>query len=412
MSKTVWAGVALMLLATPAMAQPVLLSSESARFQAQDLFGLSVASDPQISPDGTRIAYVRQTADIMTDRMRPTIWLIDVRTGQQTPLAVSTGSHSQPRWSPDGTRIAYTSTAEGGGAQLFVHWVGSGQSARVTSLPSTPSGMSWSPDGTKIAYSMFVAGPAPKIGTALSKPEGAQWAAPLEVIDTVTYRSDGQGYLKSGYRQVFVAPADGGGARQLTQGNFNHGGKLSWAPDSSTLYISANRHADWQRETANSEVFALDVRSGELTALTDRMGPDQSPIVSPDGRQIAYVGYDDKRMGYHNARLYVMNRDGSNRRELTTSLDRSVQSPAWSKDGRSILFTYDNHARPLLAASLWMATSPPWSKALAATILAAPIPVAASLWPMTAPSPLRAATPCARPISTSCAMVAKPSLPA
>ena len=349
MSKAIWACCALALLTTPVMAQPAPLSSESARFQAQDLFGLEVASDPQISPDGSRIAYVRQTADIMTDRMRPTIWLIDTRSSQQTPLVATAGSHSQPRWSPDGTRVAYISTAEGGGAQLFVRWISSGQTVRVTSLPNTPAGISWSPDGTKIAYSVLVAGQAPKLGTALTKPEGAQWAPPLEVIDTVTYRADGQGYLKPGYRQVFVAPADGGGARQLTQGDFNHGGDLSWSPDSATLYLSANRGADWQREAANSEVYALDVRSGALTALTDRLGPDQSPVASPDGRRIAYVGYDDQRMGYHNTRLYVMDRDGANRRILTGGLDRSVQSPVWSHDGRSVLIAYDDHGSTTVA---------------------------------------------------------------
>jgi len=349
MSKSAWACCALILMATPVLAQPVPLTPESARFQPQDLFGLEVASDPQISPDGSRIAYVRQTADIMTDRMRPTIWLIDARTGQQTPLVATAGAHSQPRWSPDGTRVAYISTAEGGGAQLFVRWIGSGQSVRVTSLPNTPTGISWSPDGTKIAYSVLVAGQAPKLGTPLTKPEGAQWAPPIEIIDTVTYRADGQGYLKPGYRQVFVAPADGGGARQLTQGDFNHGGDLSWSPDSATLYLSANRGPDWQREAADSEVYALDIRSGVLTALTDRRGPDQSPVASPDGRRIAYVGYDDQRMGYHNSRLYVMDRDGSNRRLLTGGLDRSVQSPVWSKDGRSILFAYDDHGTTTVA---------------------------------------------------------------
>jgi dipeptidyl aminopeptidase/acylaminoacyl peptidase len=349
MSKSAWACCALILVAMPAQAQPVPLTQESSRFQPQDLFGLEVASDPQISPDGTRITYVRQTADIMTDRMRPTIWLIDVRTGQQTPLVATAGAHSQPRWSPDGTRVAYISTAEGGGAQLFVRWLSSGQSVRVTSLPNTPTGISWSPDGTKIAYSVLVAGQAPKLGTPLTKPEGAQWAPAIEVIDTVTYRADGQGYLKPGYRQVFVAPADGGGARQLTQGDFNHGGDLSWSPDSATLYLSANRGPDWQREAANSEVYALNVRSGALTALTDRLGPDQSPVVSPNGRRIAYVGYDDQRMGYHNSRLYVMDRDGANRHLLTGGLDRSVQSPMWSKDGRSILFAYDDHGTTTVA---------------------------------------------------------------
>ena len=346
MHKSAWACCALLLAATPmtaAIAQTPSSAAVSTRFQAQDLFNLEVASDPQISPDGSRIAYVRQTADIMTDRMRPSIWLIDVRTGRHTPLVAGAGSHTQPRWSPDGTRLSYISTGEGGGAQLFVRWMDTGQAVRVTGLPNTPSGVSWSPDGTRLAYSMLVPGEAPKIGTPLTKPEGAQWAPPLEIIDTVTYRADGQGYLKPGYRHVFVVPADGGGARQLTQGAFHHGGELSWSPDSATLYLSANRNPDWQREAANSEIFALDVRSGVLTALTDRNGPDQSPAVSPDGRRIAYVGYDDRRMGYHNARLYVMDRDGANRRVLTEGLDRSVQSPVWSKDGRSILFAYEDH---------------------------------------------------------------------
>src|SRR5439155_8409252 len=94
----------------------------SRTFEARDLFSLEAASDPQISPDGTRIAYVRRSGDIMTDRMRPTIWLVDTRTGQQAPLVAGTGSHSRPRWSPDGRRLAYISTAEGGGAQPFVRW--------------------------------------------------------------------------------------------------------------------------------------------------------------------------------------------------------------------------------------------------------------------------------------------------
>jgi len=365
MSKPIWAACALILMSQTALTSSALaqtaahqprpsalalpLASEQARFTAQDLFGLEVASDPQISPDGSKIAYVRQTADIMTDRMRPTIWLIDVRTGQQAPLIASAGSHSQPRWSPDGQRLSYISTAEGGGAQLFVRWIATGQSVRVTNLPDSPSSISWSPDGARIAYSILVAGQSSKLGTPLTKPEGARWAEPLEVIDSLTYRADGQGYLKPGYRQVFVVSADGGGARQLTQGDFHHSGPLSWSPDSATLYLSANRTPGWERDPANSEVFALDVQSGALKALTDRLGPDESPVASPDGRRIAYVGYDDQRLGYQNTRLYVMDRDGANRRVLTPDLDRSVQSPQWSRDGRSILVSYDDHGRTTVA---------------------------------------------------------------
>ena len=327
--------------ATPA-APAAQAQSPSNLFQAQDLFGLEVAADPQISPDGQTIVYVRQTADIMTDRMRASLWQINVRTGEHTPLITGPGAHSSAKWSPDGKRLAYISSSEGG-AQLFVRWMETGQSVRITSLPGTPTGISWSPDGTQIAYALHITGKPATLGKPLAKPEGAQWAAPLEVIDTLTYRSDGRGYIKPGYSQIFVISSDGGGARQLTHGDFHHRGPLSWSKDSANLYFSANRRPDWASAPNNSEVFALNLASGDLTALTDRLGPDSNPVVSPDGQHIAYTGFDDRLMGYHNSRLYVMNRDGSNKRLLGDSIDRSLANPVWSPDSRSILVRYEDH---------------------------------------------------------------------
>ena len=140
MNKFAWAACALILSAhAPAMAQtavqaaaaPSLPTADRGLFTAQDLFGMEVASDAQISPDGGQIAYVRQTADIMTDRMRPTIWLIDVKTGRHSPLIASAGSHRQPRWSPDGTRLSYISSAEGGAPQPPGRGHGQGKRDRV-----------------------------------------------------------------------------------------------------------------------------------------------------------------------------------------------------------------------------------------------------------------------------------------
>ena len=96
-------------------------------FQGADLFGLQYATEPQIRPDGRVVAYVRGSFDIMTDRARQSIWLIDVETGEQTPLVAGAGSHTSPRWSADGGRLAYVSTAEGGHPQLFARWMQSGQ---------------------------------------------------------------------------------------------------------------------------------------------------------------------------------------------------------------------------------------------------------------------------------------------
>jgi dipeptidyl aminopeptidase/acylaminoacyl peptidase len=319
--------------AAPATAAPA--TSPSRYFTGADLFNLEWASDPQISPDGRTIAYVRQSNDIMTDKARQTIWLVDVATGQQRPLLAGSGSYFSPRWSPDGTRLAYVA-AEGASPQLYVRWMASGESARITGLPDSPGSLGWSPDGRRIAYSMLVPDDAPKLGSASDKPDGAKWADPLQVIDRVTYRFDAAGYLKSGYRQIFWVPADGGAPTQLTFGTTNAGGDVSWTPDGRSILFSANLSPNWQREPIESEVYRISIDGGAPVALTNREGPDNSPVVSPDGRHIAWVGFDDKHLGYQNARLYVMNLDGSDKRTLTGSLDRSVGSPAWAADSRSI----------------------------------------------------------------------------
>ncbi|AGH48237.1 MULTISPECIES: alpha/beta hydrolase family protein [Sphingomonas] len=341
------AATALALVSVPAISAPA--EGPSRLLQGSDLFSLEVATDPQIRPDGAMIAYVRRSNDVMTDRARATIWLVDAKTGAQTPLVAGTGSHSQPRWSPDGKRIAYVSTAEGGAAQLFVRWMDTGATARVATLPDGPSAISWSPDGTRIAFIMSVPDEGMKLGTPPAKPEGAKWAPPLEVISSIVYRADGAGYLKPGYDHVFVVPADGGAPRQLTFGAFNHDGPLSWTPDGRTILLSADRSKNWQREPNNPEIYALDVATAKLTALTDRLGPDARPVVSPDGKRIAYLGYDDKYRGYENALLYVMDRDGGNARAITTALDRSIDDAEWAADGRSLYVQYDDHGSTRVA---------------------------------------------------------------
>jgi len=344
MRKVFWAP-ALLFLAAPA-AQAVPPTGPERAFTARDLFDLEAASDPQISPDGHWIAYVRRSGDIMTDRFRRSIWLIDTRTGTQAPIA---SGASQPVWSPDGTRLAYIAAAEGGRAQLFVRWMATGQAAAITGLPDSPSSVAWSPDGREIAYAMFVPDEAARLGPPQQRPEGAQWAEPLQVITAVTYRADGQGYLRSGYDQLFLVSSEGGAPRQLTYGPYNNGGPLSWSRDGRTLLFSGNRSPNWEREALNTEVYALDVASGRTNALTDRPGPDNEPTVSPDGRLIAYTGFDDRDRSYENSQLYVMNADGSNRHSLTGALDRSVGSPTWAADGRAVYVQYDEHGETRVA---------------------------------------------------------------
>ena len=336
-------------LAAPAAAQKqpnaTPIDGPTRAFTGSDLFGLSIAADPQISPDGRTIVYVRRSGDVMSDRMLSSLWLIDVASGKQSPFATSGGS---PRWSPDGTRIAYVAN-DGDRAQLFVRWLATGASARITALPGDPNSLAWSPDGKRLAYIATVAGEPTTLGKAPPKPEGAKWAEPLEVIDRITYRNDGPGYRKPGYDHLFVVAADGGAARQLTFGKFDDGGPLSWSADGRTLLFSAIRGADAERQVMNSEVIAVDADSGAMRTLTTRDGPDGSPRFSPDGSRIAWLGFDDKRRSYENAQLYVAGPDAAAPRALTASLDRSIEEAIWAADNRTIFASYDDKGQRKIA---------------------------------------------------------------
>ncbi len=315
----------------------------SRTFQAADLFGLRTAGDPQVRPDGGAIAYVRTTYDIMTDDGQPSIWLLDTATGAQTPLVFDDNANMRPRWSPDGSRLAYV-VAGKGGAQVYVRWIASGRSAKVANLEQSPNDVAWSPDGKTLAFTMLTLAEGKPLGAPLAKPAGAKWADPLKVIDRVFYRADGAGYLKPGYRHVFVVSADGGAPRQLTFGKFDDGGPIEFTPDGRSILFNTNRASNWERDPNESEIYSVSVADGAMTRLTNRVGPDLGATASPDGSKIAYVGYDDARhRGYENVRIYVMDRDGKNSRAVTGGFDNSFGAPTWSADGKSLIASYVDH---------------------------------------------------------------------
>ncbi len=331
-------------IATPIYAQ----IGASSIFEAGDLFDLEWVADPQISPDGSQIVYVRSFNDIMTDRARSNLWIVDFDGSKHRPLTSGNNNYGSPRWSPDGERLAYVSSQDGS-AQIYVRWMDTGETAKITNLTEGPGGLTWSPDGNWLALSMFVSSPAtPWVVDMPAQPEGAEWGKPAIVIEEMTYRADGEGYLDPGFTHLFVLPAEGGTPRQVTTGDFDHGGAVSWTPDSRSLVFSANRRDDSEFEPLDSDIYRIDVNSGVLTQLTDRYGPDQAPVVSADGSMIAYLGFDDLHLGYQVAKLYVMNVDGSGQRTLADDLDRSLSGIRWADDG-GIWAQYDSEGNTKLA---------------------------------------------------------------
>ncbi|MBP9105238.1 MAG: S9 family peptidase, partial [Gemmatimonadaceae bacterium] len=313
---------------------------------ASDMFTIETASDPQISPDGLWVAYVRNWSDAITDKRYSNIWLVKSDGTGHRPVTSGKTHDASPRWSPDGTRLAYTSD-KGGSGQLYVRWNDTGESIALTNGAIPPAGPTWSPDGKLIAFTQFVPKAPLVVGTPLAPPPGATWAPPPKYTDALVFRFDGVGEVPVGFTHIFVVRADGGAPRQLSKGDFNHGGVFGgggvvWTPDGTELIAAARRREKADEELLESDIFAFAVADGAMRQLTDRNGPDGEPAVSPDGKLIAYTGFDERYQGYQNALLYVMNRDGSGKRALSTKLDNSVGSPTWSADGKGIYVQYDD----------------------------------------------------------------------
>ncbi|WP_278383368.1 alpha/beta hydrolase family protein [Alteromonas mediterranea] len=327
-----------------ALSSPVFANSQSDEatsekntfFQSEDIFNLEYVSEVQVSPNGKYIAYVRRSNDIMSDSGRANVWLASVDGKSHRPLLSSKKSYYSIRWSPDGSRLAYLSNEEGK-PQLYVRWMDTGQTALVTNVTSSPSNITWSPDGKYIAFTMSVDAKEKPLDVKMpKKPEGAKWSPKFQYITKARYQADGKGVLDPAYTHIFIVPSDGGTARQLTSGNYHHNGRLSFAPNGEKIYFSANRSDNWEYEPVEADIFSVDM-TGNIEQLTQDKGRESSPVVSPDGKYIAYAYRDDEKVMYKNSYLYVMNSDGSEQRNITKDIDNSVSNFHW-KDNKRIYF--------------------------------------------------------------------------
>ena len=323
------------------MISPLANSEESlAEFNPMDVFELEWATDPRVSPDGNTIVYVRKSNDIMNDRERSNLWQVSIKGTNHRPLYSGLNTIRSPRWSPNGEKLAFISNNTGS-QQIHVRWIDNGETAVVSQLQELPSNLSWSPDGKWLAFTMNVKAVPETIAEPRAKPEGANWAEKPITVTTTQYQYDGQGIVEPAYRHVFIIPADGGSARQLTQGNFNHYGSLAWSLNSDHIFFSAYRSDDWELVSGEADIYSVSINTNKIKQITNQSGAERSPMISPNGQLIAFTKKERRPLAYSPDRVGIMSLDGKNMRLLSEDLDGDANNIQWASDSRSLYYTYD-----------------------------------------------------------------------
>lgn len=317
----------------------ILLPSHTLQAQDREVtlemyLDMESASNPQISPDGSRIIFTRGGVDAVNDRRYSSIWIMEADGSRKRFLT----DGSSPTWSPDGTRIAYTTSGKPQGNQIFVRWMDAeGATTQITRVERGPGSLRWSPDGTQIAFTMSVEDIEAWSVKLPPRPEGAQWTEGPKIVTRLNYRADRRGFVDTSHSHIFVVPAEGGTPRRLTDGEWNHSGP-EWTPNGEEILFNSLREEESDWMWRESEIYAVKVESGAIRQLTTRPGPDSGPVPSPDGRLIAYQGQDISKDTYVENGLYVMNADGSNPRRIAGELGRSLANVTWASDGSGLYF--------------------------------------------------------------------------
>jgi dipeptidyl aminopeptidase/acylaminoacyl peptidase len=325
-----------------ATAAPVVAATP---FQPADLYKLSMVTDPKVSPDGTKVLFTRASFDIQSDTRQNEVWVADVAGDKVTPhlLIPASAKASGFDWSPDGRRIAYVAPWLGK-PQLWVMDVSEGVGRVITSGKIAPENPVWSPDGKKIAFVAQIDAAAAKIAGMPEKPEGATWAPAPKIITDFRYRGDGSGYSTPGADHVFVTALDGSAPVQLTKGDKDavSGGALEWTPDGSRILYASRQREGAEMQPFESDLFAVPVTGGAPVQLTSIDGVEEAPMVSPDGKMLAYVGGLKTPKFYLQPDLWVRPMAGAEAVNLTKALDRPVIDAKWAADGKGLYVFYND----------------------------------------------------------------------
>lgn len=327
--------------------QSLSYSQSSKKLDPIDVFDLEYVSNPKISPKGDMILYQRNFKDIMTDKSLSNIWLVNFDGSNNRPITTGNNNDFSPNWSNSGKMFTYKSNRSGK-TQIYLYNLNNNSTQKLTNVHSSIGNVQWSDNDKYILFTSFVKDTKNNLIKMPEKPDGAKWNKPPIEIEDMVFRYDGSGFRKKGANQIFILPVEGGTPRQLTN-NKKSSGSVSWL-DNKRILFSANLYENSDFEPNNSEIFVLDIRSEKITQLTKRFGPDYSPKVSPDKTKIAYLGYDDKFLGYQQTSLYVMDIDGKNVKKVSGDFDRNIGNINWKGDSKGLFFQYDDKGMTKMAS--------------------------------------------------------------
>jgi dipeptidyl aminopeptidase/acylaminoacyl peptidase len=364
---------------------PALPAAERRPITETDLFRFVWVADPQISPDGRRVAFVRVAVNKKKDGYDTAVWMASAD-GNEPPRAFTSGPlDASPRWSPDGKSIAFTRAVEKDGkpqpAQLYVIPSGGGEARALTDLPKGAAGPEWSPDGATIAFTSTTndqdlakkaKSDAEKKDADKKDEKQGERESDVRVITRAVYRFNGRGYLDPERpSHVWTVPAAGEGAalpaaKQLTKGSFSEDG-LAWSPDGAEVYFISSREKEPYYLSPDSDVYAVPAAGGEPRRVVSIDGQIADFAFSPDGRRIAFRATANTApvRSYDQPDLFVVDRTpGATPKNLTTGYDYDVGSGltgdqraprggggavlAWTKDGQIVTGTSERGRANLL----------------------------------------------------------------
>ncbi len=336
---------AALVLAAPALArEPV---------KPDDIYAISMVTDPVVAPDGRRVLFTRAAFDRGTDRRTGELWLAHLdeagRVIDKRLLVARDMGARGAVFSPDGSRIAYVAQSLGKG-QIFTMALADGVGQLLTTGELSPSALAWSPDGNAIAFVGRVEAKPATIPGMPEKPKGAENAPDPKIISDLFWRADGAGEIKAGASHLFVVPAVGGAPVQLTTGDSDRigdDGGIAWTRNGAAIVGSFT--ADPINGPQEADLYLYEAKLGATgkmwppTRLTDRPGTEFAPKVSPDGSTVAFLGSAASGEFYGMPELWTTpSTPGGAVRKLSESLDRPVNDIAWAEDGRAVLALYND----------------------------------------------------------------------